>query len=200
MGSATTICTWRWTTIPDWPTGLLLGAHDPGQWRSDLYRGRGHRVHRSGTDAPATPPGSPGNPRHPFAVTPPREDTLRAHWIRPVLVGEVEYRQFTREDGRLRHTSWRGLRADREPADVLAPTAARPPDPQDTQPPLAQRVTVRVGDRQLYVEVLPDEKDPTCAGFLYRAVAWLRDQGVRVLRVLTDNAKVYRIGGCWRAV
>lgn len=54
--------------------------------------------------------------------------------------------------------------------------------------------------RVAYVEALPDEKDPTCAGFLYRAVAWFREQGVRVLRILTDNAKVYRIGTCWRAV
>ncbi len=37
----------------------------------------------------------------------------------------------------------------------------------------------------------PDERDATCAGFLHRAVAWFRAHGVRVLRVLTDNAKVY---------
>lgn len=53
--------------------------------------------------------------------------------------------------------------------------------------------------RLAYVEALPDEKDPTCAGFLHRAVAWFREQGVVVLRILTDNAKVYRIGN-WRAV
>jgi hypothetical protein len=31
-------------------------------------------------------------------------------------------------------------------------------------------------------------------------VAWFHAQGVRVLRVLTDNAKVYRVGQHWRAV
>lgn len=61
-------------------------------------------------------------------------------------------------------------------------------------------VAVDDHSRLAYVEALPDEKDPTCAGFLYRAVAWFRGHGVRVLRILTDNAKVYRIGGCWRAV
>jgi transposase InsO family protein len=61
-------------------------------------------------------------------------------------------------------------------------------------------VAVDDHSRLAYVEALPDEKDPTSAGFLYRAVTWFRDQGVRVLRLLTDNAKVYRIGGCWRAV
>ncbi|GAA0265312.1 IS481 family transposase [Saccharothrix mutabilis subsp. mutabilis] len=54
--------------------------------------------------------------------------------------------------------------------------------------------------RLAYVEALPDERDPTCAGFLHRAVAWFRDHGVRVLRVLTDNAKVYRHGTNWIAV
>jgi transposase InsO family protein len=54
--------------------------------------------------------------------------------------------------------------------------------------------------RLAYVEALPDERDATCAGFLYRAVAWFRAHGVRVLRVLTDNAKVYRVGRTWRAV
>lgn len=54
--------------------------------------------------------------------------------------------------------------------------------------------------RVAYVEALPDERDATCAGFLYRTVAWFRARGVRVLRILTDNAKVYRIGGNWRAV
>ena len=61
-------------------------------------------------------------------------------------------------------------------------------------------VAVDDHSRLAYVETLTDEKDPTCAGFLHRAVAWFREQGVRVLRILTDNAKVYRIGGCWRAV
>ena len=31
-------------------------------------------------------------------------------------------------------------------------------------------------------------------------MAWFRGQGVTVLRVLTDNAKVYRVGQNWRAV
>jgi transposase InsO family protein len=54
--------------------------------------------------------------------------------------------------------------------------------------------------RLAYVEAHPDERDATCAGFLHRAVAWFRAHGVQVLRVLTDNAKVYRVGRTWRAV
>lgn len=35
-----------------------------------------------------------------------------AQWVEPTLIGEVEFRQWT-EDGRLRHSSWRGLRPDK---------------------------------------------------------------------------------------
>jgi transposase InsO family protein len=61
---------------------------------------------------------------------------------------------------------------------------------------------VAIDDRTriAYVEALPDERDLTSAGFLHRAVAWFRGQGVTVLRVLTDNAQVYRRGRNWQAV
>lgn len=58
----------------------------------------------------------------PFAVALPRADARDANWVRPSLVGEVEYRNRT-PDGRLRHPSWRGLRADKEPRDVTVPPA-----------------------------------------------------------------------------
>jgi transposase InsO family protein len=61
-------------------------------------------------------------------------------------------------------------------------------------------VAVDDHSRVAYVEALPDERDATCAGFLHRAVTWFRERGVVVLRVLTDNAKVYRVGHNWRAV
>lgn len=47
--------------------------------------------------------------------------------------------------------------------------------------------------RLAYAEVLPDEKGPTCAGFLTRAAAAFRGAGIpRIDRVLTDNARNYR--------
>lgn len=61
-------------------------------------------------------------------------------------------------------------------------------------------VAVDDHSRVAYIEALPDERDTTCSGFLHRAVTWFRTHGVRVLRILTDNAKVYRVGGNWRAV
>ena len=39
-------------------------------------------------------------------------------FVRPELVGEVRYSERT-ADGRLRQPSWRGLRDDKVPADVV---------------------------------------------------------------------------------
>jgi bifunctional non-homologous end joining protein LigD len=54
----------------------------------------------------------------PFEGTLPREVTRDARWVEPVLVGEVGYAVWTAE-GRLRHPSWRGLRDDIDPDDVV---------------------------------------------------------------------------------
>lgn len=53
---------------------------------------------------------------------------------------------------------------------------------------------VAVDDRTrlAYVEVHPDERGDTCAGFVARAGGWFAQHGVRVERVLTDNAMSYR--------
>jgi bifunctional non-homologous end joining protein LigD len=58
-------------------------------------------------------------PESPFAPTAPapREYARTARWVRPALVGEVRFSEWT-GDGRLRHPAWRGLRPDKEPADV----------------------------------------------------------------------------------
>ena len=42
----------------------------------------------------------------------------RAHWVKPELVGEVAFTDWT-SDGRLRHPSFQGLRADKSPKDVV---------------------------------------------------------------------------------
>ena len=46
--------------------------------------------------------------------------------------------------------------------------------------------------RTSYVEVLPDERAPTTAGFLKRAIGWFESVGVRVETLLTDNGGNYR--------
>jgi transposase InsO family protein len=47
--------------------------------------------------------------------------------------------------------------------------------------------------RLAYSEILPDEKGPTCAGFLIRAAKYFAAHGItRIERVMTDNAFAYR--------
>jgi len=47
--------------------------------------------------------------------------------------------------------------------------------------------------RLAYSEVLPDEKGPTCAGFLARAAGYFAEHGIKhIERVMTDNAWAYK--------
>ena len=47
--------------------------------------------------------------------------------------------------------------------------------------------------RLAYCEILPDEKGPTCAGFLTRAITYFAAHGItRIERLMTDNAWAYR--------
>ena len=48
----------------------------------------------------------------------PRPDAKGARWVEPLLVGEVEYGEWT-DSGRLRHPVWRGWRPDRHAEDVV---------------------------------------------------------------------------------
>jgi bifunctional non-homologous end joining protein LigD len=130
---------------------LLLGAHDPASgdlvYIGDVGTGFSRRE-RADLQARLE---QLERRTHPFAAAPPREDVVRARWVDPVLVGEVQYRQFTRGAGRLRHTSWRGLRQDKSPEEVIAPrAAAAEPEPVAADPPPgAKKITVQAGDRRL---------------------------------------------------
>ncbi|MBS1699002.1 MAG: non-homologous end-joining DNA ligase [Actinobacteria bacterium] len=48
----------------------------------------------------------------------PTADASDALWVRPELVGEVEFANWT-DDGVLRHSRWRGLRPDKRPDEVV---------------------------------------------------------------------------------
>lgn len=47
----------------------------------------------------------------------PASDARGVQWVRPELVGEVEFSEFT-PGGILRHSRWRGLRPDKSPGEV----------------------------------------------------------------------------------
>ncbi|MEC3918796.1 non-homologous end-joining DNA ligase [Nocardia sp. CDC160] len=55
----------------------------------------------------------------PFERPPPEAGAGGWHWVDPILVGDVEYREFSGE--RLRMPSWKGLRTDKPPALVEVP-------------------------------------------------------------------------------
>jgi bifunctional non-homologous end joining protein LigD len=45
-------------------------------------------------------------------------ETALAHFVRPQVVGEVQFAEWT-SDGHLRHPSWRGLRTDKNASEVV---------------------------------------------------------------------------------
>ncbi|HEX5256550.1 MAG TPA: ATP-dependent DNA ligase [Mycobacterium sp.] len=54
----------------------------------------------------------------PFHPTLPRSEARGVTYVEPVLVGEVRYSEWT-PDNRLRQSSWRGLRPDKEASEVV---------------------------------------------------------------------------------
>lgn len=64
----------------------------------------------------------------PFDSPPPRPISRSAHWVKPALVCEVEFTEWT-SDGNIRHPSFQGLRADKKPAEVVRETAGAPRAP-----------------------------------------------------------------------
>ena len=53
-------------------------------------------------------------------------------------------------------------------------------------------VAIDDASRLAYVEILPDERQKTAAGFLERTVAWFARHGIKIQRLLTDNGSCYR--------
>jgi bifunctional non-homologous end joining protein LigD len=102
---------------------LLLGVHEPDG--SLVYSGKvgtgfthatletlGRRLRRLEQRA------------SPFAPDEPRPPARGAHWVKPTLVGEVTFTEWTR-DGLLRHPSFQGLRDDK-PATQVVRERSRP--------------------------------------------------------------------------
>jgi bifunctional non-homologous end joining protein LigD len=88
----------------------------------------------------------------PFAVPPPVKS---ARYVRPELVAEVEFNEWTSE-GLLRHPSFKGLRDDRDPHEVVREDVGPPADGGDDAPGDrldARRVTVRPGSRRGVSEI-----------------------------------------------
>jgi bifunctional non-homologous end joining protein LigD len=65
--------------------------------------------------------------RKPAFRNPPRgAEARRSHWLRPQLVGEVAFTEWTRE-GILRHPTFQGLREDKSPDEIVREEPQAPP-------------------------------------------------------------------------
>ena len=96
--------------------GSLLAIRD--RRRAPLRREGRHRVHHRRPAGTETPARTVAAGHSPLGDGVPSADARGAHWVRPELVGEVRFTEWTR-DGRLRHPAWRGLRPDKDPDQVV---------------------------------------------------------------------------------
>jgi len=83
----------------------------------------------------------------PFAPAPAGWLGRNAHWVKPDLVCEVVFTEWT-GDGKIRHPSFQGLRADKKPKEIVR---ERPAGPNDAA---VAGVTISHPDRVVY----PDPK------------------------------------------
>ena len=66
----------------------------------------------------------------PFDPPPPGGLSRKAHWVTPSLVCEVAFTEWT-ADGRIRHPSFQGLRADKKPREVVRERPAERAEPRE---------------------------------------------------------------------
>jgi bifunctional non-homologous end joining protein LigD len=57
-------------------------------------------------------------PTMPFTTKPKDPGLRKAHWAKPKLIAEVEFTEWT-DEGIIRHPSFKGLREDKKPTDVI---------------------------------------------------------------------------------
>ena len=95
---------------------LLLGVYEQGKLRYSGKVGTGFNdqtlktLHKRLQALEAEEPA--------FSNPPRGYEAKGAHWVRPQLVAEIEFTEWT-NDGTLRHPSYQGLREDKKPAEVV---------------------------------------------------------------------------------
>jgi bifunctional non-homologous end joining protein LigD len=65
-------------------------------------------------------------PKPAFKNAPRGTEARRSHWLKPKLVGEVAFTEWTRE-GILRHPTFQGLREDKSPEEIVRENPQTPP-------------------------------------------------------------------------
>jgi len=96
---------------------LLLGVHAPDG--NLVYSGKvGTGFNEASLSSIARSLTALAQRNPPFSNPPQGAEGRRAHWVKPVLVAEISFTEWT-ADGTLRHPSFQGLRADKRAADVV---------------------------------------------------------------------------------
>ncbi|WP_242395757.1 DNA ligase D [Anaeromyxobacter oryzisoli] len=103
---------------------LLVGVYEGGALRFAGKVGTGFtnavaRALRARLDRLA-------QPRPPFSPAPAGALGRLAHWVKPELVAEVAFTEWT-SDGKIRHPSFQGLREDKRPEEVVRERPGGPP-------------------------------------------------------------------------
>lgn len=106
-----------WTGGPTAVRSLLVGGYRPSGelvYLGEVGTGFTKQQRREIADQLT----AVAHPGHSFTAehSPTRISNVR--WVKPVLVGTIEYREITR---RLRHSSWKGFRTDKTPDEVIWP-------------------------------------------------------------------------------
>jgi bifunctional non-homologous end joining protein LigD len=118
---------------------LLLGAYEDGKL---VYRGRVGTGFGDATLAKLVARLAPLEQRaSPFSAPPgyhPRKATI--HWVKPILVAEVEYTEIT-DQGIVRQASFVGLREDKPARKIATPQPPAPPPRDDLAVVAGVRIT-----------------------------------------------------------
>ncbi|HEX8642110.1 MAG TPA: DNA ligase D [Allosphingosinicella sp.] len=114
----------------------------------------------------------------------PRPDARGAHWVKPQLVAEIAYAEFTSE-GVLRHPSFLGLREDKPAAEVV------PERPQPLPAAAGDNIRISNPDRMIYPEAKITKAE---LAQYYRTVApmmlqWTANRPLTLIRCPQGRAK-----------
>jgi bifunctional non-homologous end joining protein LigD len=90
----------------------------------------------------------------PFAARPAGWLGKNAHWVKPALVCEVEFTEWT-ADGKIRHPSFQGLREDKSPREATKeiPASTPPASHATTERDTVHGVRITHPDRVVYPEL-----------------------------------------------
>src|SRR5690242_17369736 len=118
---------------------LLLGIHEGGELR---YCGKvGTGFNDAMLDKLSAQLAKLATNTPPFANPPTGAEGRRAHWVKPQLVAEVSFTEWTR-DGTLRHPSFEGLRDDKPARDIVREAPVHPTQEDgDEAPSSTKRAT-----------------------------------------------------------